>query len=230
VGGNGPNTDHQKQTATYITQWLEVLERDYSHPAIVGWCPLNETWQGLTDRITQLDEVTHGMFLAARAMDSSRPILDTSGYSHRVPEADIYDCHDYEQSPQKFTANHAGTRADKPFVNRGGPESGLEFSIPYRGQPFFVSEFGGIWWNPKAAQGEDSWGYGERVRSIEEWYARFAGLCDALLDDPAMFGYCYTQLTDVFQEQNGIYYFDRKGKFDLAQLHAVQTRKAAIES
>jgi hypothetical protein len=68
------------------------------------------------------------------------------------------------------------------------------------------------------------------VRSIEEWYARFAGLCDALLDDPAMFGYCYTQLTDVFQEQNGIYYFDRKGKFDLAQLHAVQTRKAAIES
>ncbi len=230
VGGNGPYTDHQRQTATYITQWLEELDRDYSHPAIVGWCPLNETWQGLTDRITQLDEVTWGMYLAARAMDTSRPILDTSGYSHRVPEADIYDCHDYEQSPQKFSANHAGTREGKPFVNRGWPEPKLEFSIPYRGQPFFVSEFGGIWWNPKAAQGEDSWGYGERVRTIEEWYDRFAGLCDALLDDSSMFGYCYTQLTDVFQEQNGIYYFDRGGKFDLARLHAVQTRKAAIES
>ncbi|KKK93246.1 hypothetical protein LCGC14_2694800 [marine sediment metagenome] len=44
-----------------------------------------------------------------------------------------------------------------------------------------------------------------------------------------MFGYCYTQLTDIFQEQNGVVYFDRTDKFDLSKLHAVQTRKAAIE-
>ena len=168
------------------------------------------------------------MFLAAR-MDPTRPVLDTSGYSHRVPWADVYDCHDYEQTPEKFAANHAGTADGKPFVNRGWPDKKFEFSIPYRGQPFFVSEFGGIWWNPKAAQDEYSWGYGERVHNIDEWYARFAGLCDALLDDASMFGYCYTQLTDVFQEQNGIYHFNREAKFDLDRLHAIQTRTAAIE-
>lgn len=228
VGNQGWVFDHQQPTATFITQWLEELERDYSHPSIIGWCPLNETWQPISDKITVLDEVTWGMFLAAR-MDPTRPVLDTSGYSHRVPWADVYDCHDYEQTPEKFAANHAGTADGKPFVNRGWPDKKFEFSIPYRGQPFFVSEFGGIWWNPKAAQDEYSWGYGERVHNIDEWYARFAGLCDALLDDASMFGYCYTQLTDVFQEQNGIYHFNREAKFDLDRLHAIQTRTAAIE-
>ena len=108
-------TTTSSPTATYITQWLEELERDYSHPSIVGWCPLNETWQALTDRITDLDDVTRGMFLATKAMDRTRPVLDASGYSHRVPEADVYDCHDYEQDPAKFAANHAGTRLGKPY-------------------------------------------------------------------------------------------------------------------
>jgi hypothetical protein len=229
VGGFGPMPEHQRPTATFITQWLEELERDYSHPAIIGWCPLNETWQALTDQITALDEVTWGMFLATKAADQTRPVLDTSGYSHRVPQADICDCHDYEQNPEKFAKNHAGTREGKPFVNRGFPMPEWEFSIPYRGQPFFVSEFGGIWWNPRVAAGEYSWGYGERVRSLDEWYTRFEGLCNALLDDPSMFGYCYTQLTDVFQEQNGLYFFNREAKFDLARLKAIQARKAAIE-
>ena len=88
----------------------------------------------------------------------------------------MYDCHDYEQDPLKFAANHAGTRLGKPYINRAAPESAVEFSIPYRGQPFFVSEFGGIWWNPRAAAGENSWGYGDRVMNIEEYYARFEGL------------------------------------------------------
>ena len=57
------NFYHQQPGATYITQWLEALERDYSHPSIVGWCPLNETWQVITDRLTVLDDVTRGMFL-----------------------------------------------------------------------------------------------------------------------------------------------------------------------
>jgi hypothetical protein len=66
-------------------------------------------------------------------------------------------------------------------------------------------------------------------KTIEEFYGRFDQLCRTLLDDPNMFGYCYTQLTDVFQEQNGIYYFDRRGKFDLALIRAAQQRAAAIE-
>ena len=75
--------------ATYITQWLEVLRARLNHPCIIGWCPLNETHQVMHDRITVLDDVTRGMFLAPRLMDPSRPVLDASGYSHRMPETDV---------------------------------------------------------------------------------------------------------------------------------------------
>jgi beta-galactosidase/beta-glucuronidase len=226
--GYGPADNHQQPGATYITQWLEAIERDYSHPSVIGWCPLNETYQPITDRLTVLDDVTRGMFLAAKALDPTRPVLDTSGYAHRVQEADVYDCHDYEQDPAIFRDHY---RRDNPST---GPafvtsDKHLSGSIPYRGQPFFVSEFGGIWWNPQATPEENSWGYGERPTTLEAFYTRFAGLIGALLDDPTMFGYCYTQLTDVHQEQNGIYTFDRREKFDMTRLCQVQERHAAIE-
>ena len=226
-GGFGPRNDHQQPGATYITQWLEALARDYSHPAIVGWCPLNETWQVMTDRTSVLDDVTRGMFLATKAMDTTRPVLDTSGYSHRVAETDVYDCHDYDQKPDTFRQRHAHVAEGQPFYN--GSDHNEVWSLPYAGQPYFVSEFGGIWWNPNAGPDEFSWGYGERPRSIAEFYDRFEQLCSILLDDPAMFGYCYTQLTDVYQEQNGIYDFNRGTKFDMARIRAVQNRPAAIE-
>ena len=227
--GYGPEGDHQQPGATYITQWLEVLERDYSHPCIVGWCPLNETFQDFGDRITVLDDVTRGMFLAAKALDQTRPVLDASGYAHRVPETDVYDAHDYEQDPEKFAAHHAGVSEGRPHANGPVHDGRPKWSTPYGGQPFFVSEFGGIWWNPEAAEDADSWGYGERPRTIEEFYERFEKLGAILLDDPQMFGYCYTQLTDVYQEQNGIFTFDRQAKFDLERLRAAQQRPAAIE-
>ncbi len=235
--GEGPlDGEHQKPGPDYITQWLECLERDYSHPSIVGWCPLNETWQTLTDRITALDDVTRGMYLATKAMDGTRPVLDTSGYSHRVPEADVYDSHDYTQDPDTFRARHAGTAQGDPYLNSadswGLPArmvGNIQWSIPYRGQPYFVSEFGGIWWNPDVKEGEDSWGYGERPRNLEEFYDRFEKLCAILLDDVNMFGYCYTQLTDIYQEQNGIYRFDRSLKFNLDRIRAAQIKPAAIE-
>ncbi|ACQ81123.1 glycoside hydrolase family 2 sugar binding [Beutenbergia cavernae DSM 12333] len=232
VGGGGPITDHQRVTASFTTQWLEILERDVSHPSIVGWCPLNETWQVLHDRITDLDDVMRGMFLATKLADPSRPVLDTSGYSHRVLETDVYDSHDYEQDPAKFRENQAGLADGTPFLNT---HDGRTISQGYAGQPYFVSEYGGIWWNPEAAASVDgtdraeSWGYGQRVQDEEEFQVRFAGLTDVLLDDEDMFGYCYTQLTDVFQEQNGIYRFDRSTKLDVDRVRAVQQRAAAIE-
>lgn len=226
--GFGTPEDHQQPTASYITEWLEAIQRDYSHPAIVGWCGLNETWQAITDRLSTLDTVTRGMFLAAKALDTTRPVLDASGYAHRVPETDVYDSHDYEQDPAKFKATHDEAMLGKPFVNMTGVDS-VPMSAPYNSQPYFVSEFGGIWWNPDAKPGEDSWGYGNRPQSLDEFYERFQGLCDALLDNWAHFGYCYTQLTDVFQEQNGIYRFDRSDKFDVERLRKIQTRKAASE-
>ena len=127
-----------------------------------------------------------------------------------------------------FRQHHAGLAEGRAFVN-AGRSGGTPWSIPWRGQPFMVSEFGGTWWNPEAAAGDASWGYGERPGTVEEFYERFEGLCTALLDNRGVCGYCYTQLTDVYQEQNGIYGFDRGAKFDIARLRAAQQRPAAIE-
>ncbi|WP_433441286.1 glycoside hydrolase family 2 protein [Nonomuraea sp. CA-141351] len=223
----GPPGDNQQPTASFVTQWVEAVERDYSHPSIVGWCPLNETWQRLHDRITVLDDVTWGMYLATKAADPTRPVVDASGYAHRVPGADIYDSHCYEQNPEVFGKLMGGLADGTPYVNTD-PE-GRTWSVPYAGQPYFCSEFGGIWWNPDVRTDESSWGYGERPTSEEELQERFAGLVGVLLGDPRMFGYCYTQLTDVFQEQNGIYRFDRTSKLDVSRIRAAQLRPAAIE-
>ncbi|HEV7301158.1 MAG TPA: glycoside hydrolase family 2 TIM barrel-domain containing protein [Tepidisphaeraceae bacterium] len=224
----GPDTDNQQTTATYVTQWLEALERDYSHPCIIGWCPLNETHQRLHDRITVLDDVTRAMFLATKAFDPIRPVLDTSGYAHRVPESDVYDVHDYAQDPAILAANHVGLADGQPMINGGKPGQ-TPMSIAYRGQPFFVSEFGGIRWNPDAKPGDDSWGYGPGPQTLDEFHARFEGQCQVLLGNERMFGYCYTQLTDVYQEQNGIYRFDRRPKFNVDRIRSAQNKPAAIE-
>ena len=231
-GGHGGSSDHQKPGAAYITQWLEALARDYSHPSIIGWCPLNETWQKIGDEITVLDDVTHGMYLATKAMDTSRPVLDTSGYAHRVRGADIYDSHDYidekdyEVGIAKFQKRHAGMAEGVVHKN-----DGTNWSVAYEGQPYFVSEFGGFKWvlESEQALADTSWGYGGGPTSLEDFYRRFGDVCNILLDNPHMFGYCYTQLTDIYPELNGIYTFDRRLKFDAARLKAIQTRRAAIE-
>ncbi|MCC3280315.1 beta-galactosidase [Arthrobacter sp. zg-Y40] len=249
VSGQGPMGENQKPDASFVSQWLEAVRRDVNHPSIVGWCPLNETHQVMHDRVTVLDDVTRAMFLATKLADPSRPVIDASGYSHRVLETDVYDSHSYEQSPEAFRAEQAGLSVGKPYLNRpdtlgeiGLPHGKTEYSLPYAGQPFFISEYGGIWWNEqeaseaeraeRAAVGSDqadSWGYGDRVRSEEEFYVRFEGLTNVLLDDPNMFGYCYTQLTDVFQEKNGVYDFKRGEKFDVERLRRIQQRPAAYE-
>ena len=231
-GGHGPSDNHQQMGATYITQWLEALARDYSHPSIIGWCPLNETWQKISDEITVLDDVTHGMYLATKAMDTSRPVLDTSGYAHRVRGADIYDSHDYidEKDYEVGIVNLRKRHANmaEGIVHKN---DGTNWSVAYEGQPYFVSEFGGFKWVMESEQAlaDTSWGYGGGPTTLDDFYRRFGDVCDILLDNPHMFGYCYTQLTDIYPELNGIYTFDRRPKFDAARLKAIQTRRAAIE-
>ena len=212
--------------ATLITQWLEALERDYSHPSLIGWCAVNESgrrYYPTPDNITALDDALHGCFLAAKAADRTRPVLDSSGWAHRVREADVYDTHDYEQDPEKFAEHY------KDLYNHAAYSNMYDIGLGYNGQPFFNSEFGGIRWNPAKVNGDSSWGYGQPPQTLEEFYKRFEGLVSVLLDDERMFGYCYTQLTDVFIEENGIYYFDRTPKFDLQKIYDIQSRAAAYE-
>lgn len=242
VSGAGPAGHNQKPGPTFVAQWIDAVERDYSHPAIIGWCPLNETHQFIHDRYTVLDDVTLAMYWATKGIDRTRPVIDASGYSHRVAETDVWDSHDYTQDPEIFAQHMDGLAAGRPHTNRGGNtgaavEGAPDYSLEYAGQPYFCSEYGGIWWVPEDQRSDidathdaqESWGYGDRVRSEEEFYARAEGLTRVLDQNPLMFGYCYTQLTDVFQEKNGVYGFDRSTKFDAERLREIFGAAAAYE-
>lgn len=204
--------------AGFLPEWLEGMERDFNHPALIGWCPFNETWD--RDGAKQNDDVLRIVYEVTKRMDPTRPVIDTSGNFHVI--TDIFDIHDYDQNPESFRARYesmkTGGEVHNTFPNRQR----------YEGQPYFISEYGGIWWNPDQKD-EKSWGYGDRPASEEAFLARYAGLTDTLLDHPMMFGFCYTQLYDVEQEVNGLYTYDRRAKFDPELIRRINSRKAAIE-
>jgi len=194
-----------------VNEWREIVERDYSHPAIIGWCPFNETPPEAERLQNVIVDMTH-------AMDPTRPVIESSGYHHGHPDPDVLDAHDYDQNPVSFKARWDAQCGDAVLPARytGGASKPV---------PFFVSEYGGIGWT------EDSkgWGYGNSPKTLDEYYERYKGLTDALLDNRYMFGFCYTQLTNVEQEQNGVYTFDRKPKFDTARIRETNARAAAYE-
>ena len=161
-----------------------------------------------------------------RAIDPYRPYIDTSGYFHVYGLGDIYDVHDYEQRPEEFAKHFAPLAGAEGRLFSNYADHG-ENAYP-AGKPFFVSEFGGTHWNIDE-KGMAGWGYGEAPKSLEEFYGRFEALISMLLDNPNICAFCYTQLTDVMQEKNGIYSFDRREKFDAERLRSIMGRKAAIE-
>lgn len=219
VWGEYPNwgLDHGDPAALerVLPEWLEAVDRDASHPAIVGWCPFNET-PG-----SQNPELLRTVYRATKASDPTRPVVDTSGYVH--VETDIYDCHNYTQDPAQLAASFEPFKTSEEVWHNNA-----EADAPYRGQPYFVSEYGGIWWNPGQTD-RKAWGYGDRPGSAEEFLTRYRALTETLLFHPKMFGFCYTQLYDIEQEVNGLYTYDRKPKFDPEVIRQINAQQAAIE-
>jgi len=216
-GNGGIDYSDYRSLEVLLPQWLECVERDFNHPSIIGWCPFNETWD--FEGRNRNAELLRNVYKATKYADETRPCIDTSGNFH--VETDIFDVHDYDQEPEIIRERYdklmtEGVLVDK-FSNRQH----------YKGEPVFVSEYGGIQWsiNP----GERDWGYGTAPKTEEEFIARYKGLTDALLDNRNMFGFCYTQLYDIEQEQNGLYYYDRTPKFDTEIFKKINSRKAAIE-
>ena len=210
----GLDVSRPEALAAFLKDWIPEVERDYSSPSVIGWCPFNETWD--VNGRKQDDEVLASVYRITKALDPTRPVIDTSGNYHVI--TDIYDVHDYEQNPAVF-ASHYGPGTE-PIYER----------MPQRqtytpGLPVFVSEYGGIQWS----RDPHGWGYGNAPGSEEEFIERLKGLTDALLDNPDHFGFCYTQLTDVEQEQNGLYTYERVPKFSPAVIRAILGRKAAME-
>jgi len=214
----GLDVSDARALGVFLPQWLEVLGRDYNHPSIVGWCPFNETQRD------QDPDIVRNVYRVTKAIDPTRPVIDTSGYQH--VETDIYDVHNYTQDPDAFASLFAA------FASRGQPfRNRPDLDAAYAGQPYFVSEYGGIWWNPDQ-QDDQGWGYGGaagRPRSPQEFLARYRALTETLLNHPRMCAFCYTQLYDIEQEVNGLYTYDRRPKFDPALIREINSQVAAIE-
>jgi len=209
-GNWGMNIRDRQNWAPFIPEWTEILNRDFNHPAIIGWCPLNETTRDQDKLFLRvLSSVT-------KSIDPTRAYIDASGYQHVEGAYDIYDTHDYDQNPESFGARYDKQTADGTSADR--------YNM-FKGVSTFVSEYGGIRWAP----GKEGWGYGDAPKTEEEILTRFKGLTDVLLDNPGVGGLCYTQLTDVEQEVNGLYTYEREAKFDNSFFKAVLSRKAACE-
>ncbi len=208
----------------FLSEWSEAVERDFNHPSIIGWCPFNETWDYKGK--PQYNPLISTVYDYTKAVDSTRPCIDTSGNFH--VKTDIYDLHDYRYDPKEFKESY-----DK-FVTEDYLYEHVLLDNPnrqqYGGQPVFISEYGGIKW--EADKKIKSWGYGEDVKTPEEFAERYCGLTDAITQNKKMFGFCYTQLYDVEQEQNGLYTYERKRKFDdeiYKRIIASNKRTAQIE-
>lgn len=218
-GSWGIDVSRADALEAYLGPWMEAVERDYNSPAVIGWVPLNETWDREGHR--QNNEVIRNVYMVTKALDHTRPVIDTSGLYHVV--TDIYDIHDYEQDVAAFAEHH------EPMKNGGAAYDNYGDRQQWNGEPYFISEYGGIYWNTSEVQG---WGYGNAPKTVDEFVERYAGLADAMLSNPKIFALCYTQLYDVEQEKNGLYNYDRTPKFDadvMKRLRDAMAKKAAIE-
>lgn len=208
----GLNIKNADGLEAFMGEWIEALERDISHPSIVGWCPFNET-QG-----DQNDNVIDHIYRMTKAIDPTRPVIDSSGWHH--VDTDIYDVHDYNQDTEVFKNNYEYFK--DPDVM---PKMDMRKEFAKRPMPFFVSEYGGIWWAP----GKEGWGYGKSPDDSNEFIDRYKELTTYMLEHPRICAFCYTQLYDVEQEVNGLYTYERQAKFDPKIFHDINTQVAAIE-
>ena len=199
----------------FFPEWTEIVERDFNHPAIIGWCPLNET------HADQDDDLVVTLVNLTKALDPTRPVIDVSGWTHVKGASDIWDFHDYDQDPVTFKK-----RYEEVFEN--GMSVKYKDRVRFTLLPNFISEYGGIKWDVNSNL-ENAWGYGNAPKTEEEFKERFKGLAEALLFNKYITGLCYTQLTDVEQETNGLYTYDRQAKFDPEFFRAVLQQKAACE-
>lgn len=192
----------------FLSEWVSMLQRDRNHPSIVTWTPLNETWNSQGDVYVRFVEDLYQM---TKGMDPTRPVNDASGDGHVM--TDIWSVHDYTRDPQALIKNHTFQPGVEPYRN----EPKKNFLAKYDGQPYMIDEFGGLPWI-KESERSTSWGYGGQINTLEDFYSILEKEIDALKACKHIVGFCYTQITDVEQEKNGIYYYDRTPKFDTQRI------------
>jgi len=202
-----------------IREWGEVIERDFSHPCVIVWVPFNESW-GVPELPAQRAQrhAVEALYHLTKTLDPTRPVIGNDGWESSA--TDIIGIHDYDANCEHLQQRYgAETKPEQLFDRRrpGGRILTLD-GYPHRGQPIMLTEFGGIALAEAPLAGaEHTWGY-SCARNEEELTVMFERLLDTVVRTALFSGFCYTQLTDTFQEANGILRADRTPKMPLERI------------
>ena len=217
----GVDVNNVRDARNFLSEWAEIVVRDRNHPSIIAWSPFNET--GAVNSTYQHNRTQIDAYELTKGLDPTRPVNDASGYVHA--RTDLWTVHNYSR-PDKLVDLDQGP--GKAWANSWNSltEACLRL-CPYRGQPYVNDEFGGLKWIPPDRRpfADNTWGYGADIPDLEAFYKLLSDEVDVMLRVANLSGWCYTQLTDVEQEQNGVYNYDRTAKFDMARIREIFSRR-----
>lgn len=204
----------------FTREWTAAVLRDINHPSVVIWAPLNESWGTPDLRDPRQQEHLKSLYSLTHSLDGSRPTIDNEGWQH-TDKTDLFAIHDYTKNgPLLYDRYKDIGRNPYRIPDNGRPS--LVSGYEYNGSPLYLSEFGGIAFIPdKTKVPSDSWGYSGVEPTAEAALARLESIYQGLAKLPRIMGICYTQLTDVEQEVNGLMTYDRKMKFDAGKVKAL---------
>ncbi len=213
-----------KAVKRLMTEWTEIIQRDYNHPSIIVWVPLNESW-GIPNvhRNSMQQHFSQTMYHVLHALDDTRLVISNDGWE--MTETDICAIHNYMHGQKEEAGKYEHYR--QTLANRKNlidmPSTCWDIyarGFEHKGEPVILTEFGGIGFE---MSGEDAWGY-TSVENEDDFLEDYTRIMDAIFASEALCGYCYTQLTDVEQEMNGLLTYDRRPKCDLAKIKAINER------
>lgn len=205
----------------FTEEWMDIVRQNYNHPSIITWTPFNESW-GIskveTDRKQQ--HFTEAVYHLTKSFDRFRPVIVNDGWEHTV--SDIITLHDYEEYGDLFFDRYNRYKEEilSTDIYHSNHKSAMADGYAYKGQPVIISEYGGIAFQ----NGESGWGYGNKVGDEAEFIKRFDSITTAIKKTPYICGFCYTQVTDVQQEINGLMNIDRSFKVDPEVIKEINER------
>ena len=208
---------YEDSVAKTAAQWQEILKQNYNHPSVLAWVCFNESW-GVYDLMENVrtQNFVAAMYWLTKAYDPRRPVIGNDGWAHTF--TDILTVHQYTQDAERLFSMFS----DAVKIAEGDARTGVQFAMAkgwkYAGQPMMLSEFGGTAFCSDM-QGE-AWGYGNAVKDEAEYRDRLKSLFAAAKKMPLL-GYCYTQLTDVQQEVNGLLKEDRSPKIPTDEIRKI---------